>query len=74
MSVDFFRFMATDASKQQYVNAFVAADGTTAAGEGEWTFIRDRQAYSPGRPEAVGFEGLSVCAPRRTANTRCPDR
>lgn len=44
--VDFFRFMATDASKQQYVNAFVAAGGTAAAGEGEWTFIRDRQAYS----------------------------
>ena len=44
--VDFFRFMATDGSKQQYVNAFVAAGGDAVAGEGEWTFIRDRQAYS----------------------------
>ena len=44
--VDFFRFMTTDGSKQQYVNAFVAAGGDAVAGEGEWTFIHDHQAYS----------------------------
>jgi ABC-type nitrate/sulfonate/bicarbonate transport system substrate-binding protein len=44
--VDFFRFMTTDGSKQQYVNAFVAAGGDAAAGAGEWAFIHDQQAYS----------------------------
>jgi ABC-type nitrate/sulfonate/bicarbonate transport system substrate-binding protein len=44
--VDFFKFMQTDGSKQQYVNAFVAAGGDAAAGEAEWAFIHDRHAYS----------------------------
>lgn len=42
-----FQYLATPESKTPYVNAYVAAGGSAAEAEAEWTFLNTTRAYSP---------------------------
>lgn len=42
-----FEYLATADSKADYVKAYVAAGGSSAAGEIEWQFLHSNTAYSP---------------------------
>lgn len=42
-----FQYLATPTSKTPYVNAYVAAGGSSAEAQAEWEFLYQNKAYSP---------------------------